>query len=73
MNSEPLPLNMKVESSKDINMHGANLILDRFLHKGVAIHSANNTISAQLHRLHQGLHEERRLQQHYRHSKSTDP
>jgi hypothetical protein len=72
MNSEPLPMNMKVESSKDINMHGANLILGDFLHKGAAIHSANNTISGQLHGLHQGLREERKLQQHYRDTKSTD-
>ncbi|KAI8340312.1 hypothetical protein BC941DRAFT_420051 [Chlamydoabsidia padenii] len=60
MNAETLPLNIKIESTKEVTMSGATSLLDQFLHNGVAIHAANNTISAQLHRLHQGLREEKK-------------
>lgn len=72
MNAETLPLNLKIESSKEVSMAGATSVLDKFLHNGVAIHAANNTISAQLHRLHQGLREEKKRAKHVDHPESVD-
>lgn len=57
---ETLPLNLKVESSKDVSAATAASILDKFLHEGTAIHATNNTIAAQLHQLYQGLKEEKK-------------
>ncbi|KAI8332219.1 hypothetical protein BC941DRAFT_436935 [Chlamydoabsidia padenii] len=64
MNTHTLPLNLKIETSKEVSMQGATSLLDNFLHKGIAIHAANNTISAQLHRLHQGLRDEKKRAHH---------
>ncbi|KAJ8654948.1 hypothetical protein O0I10_009344 [Lichtheimia ornata] len=62
MDNKPkaLPLNLKIESNKDVSVSSAASFLDKFLHEGVAIHAANNTIAAQLHQLHQGLKEEKK-------------
>lgn len=57
---ELVPLNLKIESSKEASISSATSFLDKFLHEGVAIHAANNTIAAQLHQLHQGLKEEKK-------------
>ncbi|KAI8083951.1 uncharacterized protein B0P05DRAFT_636137 [Gilbertella persicaria] len=51
--SELVPLNLKIESSKEMSISNATSFLDKFLHDGVAIHAANNTVAAQLHQLHQ--------------------
>ncbi|OBZ86025.1 hypothetical protein A0J61_05924 [Choanephora cucurbitarum] len=58
--SEIVPLNLKIESNKEISISSATSLLDKFLHDGVAIHAANNTVAAQLHQLHQGLKEEKK-------------
>lgn len=62
MDNKPkaLPLNLTIESNKDVSVSSAATFLDKFLHEGVAIHAANNTIAAQLHQLHQGLKEEKK-------------
>ncbi|KAG0187396.1 hypothetical protein DFQ28_006399, partial [Apophysomyces sp. BC1034] len=62
MNRKPevLPLNVKLESTTDTTIVSATTFLDKFLHDGVAIHAANNTVAAQLHQLHQGLKDERK-------------
>jgi hypothetical protein len=57
---ELVPLNLKIESSKEATINNATAFLDKFLHEGVAIHAANNTVAAQLHQLHQGLKEEKK-------------
>lgn len=57
---ELVPLNLKIESSKEASISNATSFLDKFLHEGVAIHAANNTVAAQLHQLHQGLKEEKK-------------
>jgi hypothetical protein len=57
---ELVPLNLKIESTKEANISTATTLLDRFLHEGVAIHAANNLVAAQLHQLHQGLKEEKK-------------
>ena len=57
---EASPPSLKLESTKDIDVSGAATFLDKFLHEGVAIHAANNTIAAQLHQLHKGLREEKK-------------
>ncbi|CAO3581946.1 unnamed protein product [Absidia cylindrospora] len=72
MNAETLPLNIRIESNKEITMSGATSLLDKFLHDGVAIHAANNTVSAQLHRLHQGLREEKKRSKHAEHIEPVD-
>ncbi|CAO3626309.1 unnamed protein product [Cunninghamella echinulata] len=61
---EPLPLNIKIESHKEIPISKATSLLDKFLHNGVAIHAANNTVSAQLHQLYQGLKDEKKRSRH---------
>ncbi|KAG1180476.1 hypothetical protein G6F70_001748 [Rhizopus microsporus] len=57
---ELVPLNLKIDSNKELSISAAASFLDNFLHNGVAIHAANNTVSAQLHQLHQGLKEEKK-------------
>lgn len=57
---ELVPLNLKIESSKEATINNATAFLDKFLHEGVAIHAANNTVAAQLHQLHQGLKDEKK-------------
>ncbi|KAK4519124.1 Histidine kinase osmosensor [Mucor velutinosus] len=57
---ELVPLNLKIESSKDATIANATAFLDKFLHEGIAIHAANNTVAAQLHQLHQGLKDEKK-------------
>jgi hypothetical protein len=57
---ELVPLNLKIESSKEAIISNATSFLDKFLHEGVAIHAANNTVAAQLHQLHQGLKDEKK-------------
>ncbi|KAG2230251.1 hypothetical protein BDF21DRAFT_428596 [Thamnidium elegans] len=57
---ELVPLNLKIESTKEASISHATSFLDKFLHEGVAIHAANNTVAAQLHQLHQGLKEEKK-------------
>jgi hypothetical protein len=59
---EVVPLNLKIESSKPISISASTSLLDNFLHNGVAIHAANNTVAAQLHQLHQGLKEIKKKQ-----------
>lgn len=60
MKQETLPLNLKVESEKFADINAAITFLDKFLHDNAAIHSANNTVAAQLHQLYQGLKEEKK-------------
>ncbi|CAO3609241.1 unnamed protein product [Cunninghamella blakesleeana] len=62
--AEPLPLNIKIESNNEIPISKATTLLDKFLHNGVAIHAANNTVSAQLHQLYQGLKDEKKRNRH---------
>ncbi|CAO3681499.1 unnamed protein product [Rhizopus microsporus] len=57
---ELVPLNLKIDSNKELSISAAASFLDNFLHNGVAIHAANNTVSAQLHQLHQGLKKKRK-------------
>ncbi|KAG1458632.1 hypothetical protein G6F56_006353 [Rhizopus delemar] len=59
---ELLPINLKIESSQPISISESTSLLDNFLHNGVAIHAANNTVAAQLHQLHQGLKEIKKKQ-----------
>ena len=69
MNKQPevLPLNLRIETSSDCSVEGAGAFLDKFLHDGVAIHAANNTVAAQLRQLHQGLREEKKRVRHQAH------
>ncbi|KAF7723610.1 pre-mRNA 3-end-processing factor fip1l1 [Apophysomyces ossiformis] len=75
MNRKPevLPLNVKLESTMDTTIAGATTFLDKFLHDGVAIHAANNTVAAQLHQLHQGLKDERKRKKAQPVSESKEP
>lgn len=67
---ELVPINLKIESSKDVNISAATSFLDKFLHEGVAIHAANNTVAAQLHQLRQGLKEEKKRNRAHKESVS---